>query len=234
MHRFIAVALVALCAACASQQPKFAPPQQMRKIAIIAVREPQQFIVANRSIGNLFMPFMSMAEPGETKRNSEDYVRLMNDSKKSLATALGQSLKDGLATRYEIVFIEQRPKLNSDGKTLDYSVIKTDADAILHVFYGGTGYMVFREQTTYLPLFALGATLIDTRTHEPLYAKQFLVQPGSAWGDPREVLESDRRYSYASAEDLLASFEESYKGLVETQQAIAQRIVADLTGNAGK
>jgi len=234
LKRYVVVALAVLCAACANQQAKFAPPEQMRKVAIIAIREPQQVIVANRSLGNIFNPIANMSEPGETKRNSEDYVRLMNQSRKSLATALAQSLKDGLATRYEIVSIEQRPKLNSDGKTLDYSVIKTDADAILHVFYGGTGYMVFREQTTYLPLFALGATLIDTRTHEPLYTKQFLVQPGSAWGDPREVLESDRRYSYPSAEDLLASFEESYKGLVETQQAIAQRIVADLTGNAGK
>lgn len=241
MNTRIALLAAGLLAGCAAQdRVEFVPTAQpqVRKIAILAIDGPRVRVASFHPLSGLSLP-SAVVEDSRNLKSSEAYAAEMNRRKKILAPELAEKLGRELGRKYEVVFIDQRPTRRDDRpaadnapppvKILDYTSIKTDADAILSVFYGDAGYVSVVTKTGYLPLVGLSVRLLDARTLKILYYKQHRAYPApeNLRGNP-EVTRLEKQYDYANSERLMAAFDESYQGLLESQEAIVSRIVRDL------
>jgi hypothetical protein len=245
MNPRIALLAAGLLAGCATQERvEFVPTAQpqIRKIAILAIDGPRVRV-------EHYHPFAGGTLPGTiiqdtfNRKSSEAYDAEMNRRKKILAPELVEKLSSELGRKYEVVFVDQRPTRRDDRpaadnapppvKVYDYTSIKTDADAILSVFYiyGKPGYVSVGAEINYLPWVGLSVRLLDARTLKTLYYRQHLAypEPENLRGSNPELIRIEKtRYAYATSERLVAEFDESYGGLLESQDAIVSRIMRDL------
>ncbi len=209
----------------------FRPPadKPIERIAILAIHPSRQVQINNQNAaGTAFGILPALIYGMSIDRNGSEYVAEMNKRKMTLAPQLAQLLHRELSRKYKVVWTQQRARQKED-KTPDYSHITTDADAILSVFYGRVGYLSPYSETDYLPMMILGVRLLDAKTKETLYYKQFAVHPNAErLGKPFEAVVSDGRYRYKNFETLMTDFERSIEGLLASQETLALRIVRDL------
>jgi hypothetical protein len=208
---------------------KPAADKPIEKIAVLAIHASRQVQVNNQNAaGTAFGILPALIYGISVDRNGSEYVAEMNKRKMTLAPQLAQLLHRELSRKYKVVWTQQRARQRED-KSADYSHITTDADAILSVFYGRVGYLSPYSDTDYLPMVILGVRLLDAKTKETLYYKQFAVHPNAErLGKPFEAVVSDGRYRYRNFETLMADFERSIEGLLVSQETLGLRIARDL------
>lgn len=148
----------------------------------------------------------------------------------ALVMALQKQLQEN---GYRVQYLaNEGPKTASDGKTATYSHIQTDADAILHVWFGTQGYVkTMHWGSVYQPWLIVSARLIDVRTKAVVYFQTYSVYPQKAGGslDDWEHIEADDRYKYDSFESLMAKFDEATEGIMHSERIVAARIAQQLS-----
>lgn len=213
----------------AQQDFKPAPDRPIAKIAVLAIFPSRQVKVYNQNAAGIAFGILPALFYGlDIDKKGAEYVAEMNRRRMTLAPELARLLQRELGRKYQVTWLRQRPRLKED-KSVDYSHIETDADAILSVFYGQVGYLSPHSLTDYYPFLHLGVRMLDARTKSTIYYKQLAVHPLSAKLAGRyDAVQSDDRYRYATFEALMADFERSIQGLLEGQEQLAQRIARDL------
>src|SRR5260221_864098 len=244
--------ILAFAAACAlprlagAQQQKieFAPSAEapIKKIAIVRIEGTRRLSITNESTAGVVLGFgliPALVEAAEVDKKTKEYLAEMRQRKISFAPALHAALQKELGKSYELIYLpNQRTRLLEDKKTVDYSSIQTDADAILHVYYGRVGYLSPPFRNSYAPWVEIGVKLVDARTRTTLYYKNISVfQSGKDAGRlirrSNPLLESmrpDPQFAYGSFEDLMGKFEDSIQGILRSQEMIVARIAQNLTG----
>jgi hypothetical protein len=121
---------------------------------------------------------------------------------------------------------DQKPKLAADGKSADYTSIKTDADSILHVWFTSFGYVSPPESSDFIPWVVVRARLIDAKTKQDMYFKTFAC----GWDVKNNSVHvvSDEVYRYGSFDALNAAFNQSVQGIKSCETAIVANITKDL------
>jgi len=117
-------------------------------------------------------------------------------------------------------------KDDEDDQDADYTGIRTDADAILDVYFTRAGYAA--PASDYLPWMMVGARLIAATNKARIFAQEYAYGSAFTPADTVETLTSDPKYHYADAEDLTAHAVEAAGALRTGAELIAERIVTAL------
>ena len=137
-------------------------------------------------------------------QNSKDFVQILNDKKISFGSSLSSVIVQKFRTSvFEVYYLhDETAKLKSDGKTVNYDHIQTDADAILNVWFGVIGYIAL-PFSDYQPSVYVGAELLDAHTKERLYYRIFHV--GRSYVAKNIVkIDPDIKYKFSSFDTLNA------------------------------
>lgn len=230
MRRIVVAGLVALfsCGARVSVAADESSAAQFKKIALVRVAPPKVRVQNNGGAASALGGLIGAGVQGSVNQdNTKRYVTLLNERGLKpwveLAGAVVASLRE---KGYEAAYTpDQVPKMAADGKSVDYSVINTDADGILAVWYVSFGYVSESCSTNYDLDLVIGVRLLDAKTRTSVFNKVYKVancMPAFS----RTVVESPS--SFESADLLMARFDDSVAGVTKAQQAVAAQIAADL------
>lgn len=233
LRRRLLVAL--LCAAvlgCASKSAK--PTAEPRKptiktIAILPVQEPHRYTLEKAPGGLMLLGVLGVVlESAITSDKSDQFGKRM----KSHQNLLGKDLFDSLITSlreqgYEIVDLRDQDMGYVEPGDYDYNKVKTDADAILHVWIDRMGAASPASRITYRPQLNVNVRLLSQIDHEIWYDEGFDYGSDAHkadWGN----LPADAKYSWGTFEKLLAGIPELVDGLQVGARALGAHIPKQL------
>jgi hypothetical protein len=136
--------------------------EKLHSIAMLDVTEPRGESVVNfGGAAGAFGLIGGLVQGGINANHTSTYTQHVASEKITFAPVVN----DGLTTRlssngYEIVALhDQHAKLSSDGKSDDFSDVKTSADAILSVWITSFGYVSPPESSDFIPWVVVRARL---------------------------------------------------------------------------
>ena len=205
----------------------------LRKIVILHINPTHHFVVENSGVLTAaFGGILEHAfEDDANSKHATQYLELMKTKSVNFIPPLVDALQKELqAVGYEVSYTQQGPRLKDDKKTLDYANIKTDADALMTVWYGKTGYWSPTSKPSYGPQIIMGVKLTDAHTFETLFFKTFDVTQvaGQVTNDNVEAIAPDPKYLFANWDDLIAKFDDSVSGLHDSEGLIAAHVAQRL------
>ena len=205
----------------------------VHKIAILWVQPMRHFVVETSTIASAaFAGLIEGAiEGGVNGSHSNTYVDMLKTKSVAFGPKFQESLLRELSNDgYEVTTLKQSPRLKEDKKTVDYSGIHADADALLSVWYAKTGYLSPMTIPDYSPTIVAGVKLIDAHTYETLFFKTFDVTPVASHVSNKNVdaFVPNEKYRYADFDALMAHFDDSVLGLLDSQDQIALHVAQQL------
>jgi len=226
----LVAALLSGCASVPNVEADKAATTQMKRVAVLGIREPGNVEVVNiGGAAGAFGLIGGLIQGSTNADHSKQFVEALRKQKQSLSepmlAAVTQSLKeDGFEVT---VAADLKPKLAADGKSDDYSDVHVDADAMLSVWFGVVGYMSSPYSSHYEPWVLIKARLLDAKTKKDIYFKTFCV--GYKMKIENVVqLPAGPKYRYDSFDDLMAHTNDAAAGLVDCAEIVAKRIGSDL------
>jgi hypothetical protein len=203
---------------------------QMKRITVLAVREPPVVQVVNiGGAAGAFGVIGGLIQGSANADHSKAFLAAMVQRKVSLREPLLAAVESSLRQDGFDVSVDQTqwPKKTADGKSDDYSALHVDSDAILIVWFSVVGYMSPPNSTHYVPWVVIKARLLDARTKQDIYFKTFCV--GYKMKVENAVqLPADPKYRFNSFDDLMAHVDGAVDGLVDCEKIAAMRMGSDL------
>lgn len=206
---------------------------RIKKIALLQVPPSQGVTIRNDSVA---VPIIGGILPALIEQNvngshSQQYIAKLNEQKITFAPELATALQTELAKNgYQVEYLSDQHAILRPDKTVDYSQIKTDADAILHVYYRVTGYISLKFHGDYSPWVSTAAKLIDPKTQTEMYAATFVVSPDALHLKDSNIYgilpEATPRFD--SFDELMAGFDKSTEAITVEARKIAAAIVQQL------
>ena len=110
------------------------------------------------------------------------------------------------------MLLSDAPRTPDDPDYIEFDKVKTDADAVLHVYYHRVGLYSGRFSTDYLPRVNIGATLYSTERKEELYGEHLYYGVDARAGKDWSVT-SDPRYAWPSFEAVMEKSDRDRRGV---------------------
>lgn len=226
----VATTLLTGCASLPKTDLAASNREKLHSIAMLDVTEPRGESVVNfGGAAGAFGLIGALVQGGINANHTSTYTQRVASEKIAFAPVVN----DGLTTRlssngYEIVPLhDQHAKLSSDGKSDDFSDVKTNADAILSVWITSFGYVSPPESSDFIPWVVVRARLLDSTSKQDMYFKTFAC----GWDIKANSVhvEADAKYHYGSFGTLIDQFDQSVAGLKDCEQAVVVAIGQDLT-----
>jgi hypothetical protein len=226
--------LIAIIPACASF-PKQAFDRNanphIKTIAVLEVAPPREFQVVNlNGVGNHLGLIGTLVEQSEQDRKTAEFSRLVEKHRATFGYTMVEALTTKLEkARYGVVLLkgQRARRQDDDDSEVDYSTVRTDADAILDVAFSYAGYLAGGIQTDYRPALGMKARLVSTKNHVCLYSQAFSY--GNTQVDEHtEHFPSGSKYAYGDFDDLLSHREEAVSELLMGVEVIAEVIAMHL------
>ena len=202
----------------------------LKRIAVLDIHEPHNFQVAN--LGGAAAAFGiagALVQVSTNADHAKQFVAVLKERRISFAADLQAAVVKALqADGFQVSLAPgQHPRLAADGKTLDYSDVRVDADAFLNVSYFQIGYFSDQWSSQYFPSVAVRVRLIDAKSKIDLYYKTVWI--GHKLPIKNIVyLDPNPKYRYGSFDALMQAEEEAVAGLMDSQAAVASEIGDEL------
>lgn len=227
---FVVTTLLTGCASLPKTDLSVNNRQKLHSIAMMDVREPKAESVVNfGGAAGAFGLIGGLVQGGVNASHTSTYSERVVSEKITFAPVIGDSLTTRLSdSGYQVVALHnQTVKLSSDGKSDDYSDVKTDADAILNVWITSFGYVSPPNTSDFIPWVVIRARVLDAKSREDMYFKTFAC----GWDIKHDSIhiEADNKYRYGSFGTLTDQFDQSVAGLKDCEQAVVAAIGQDLT-----
>lgn len=228
---FAFVAVLAMLASCRSVENKSLDKTQVapiRTIALLGVRESRAIRVFDFSgYAGLGSPIAAAVSADTDNKRSEQFVAEYNRGTAKLSSLIVNGLRDDLAkSGTEVSYLPREFAALKDAAA-DYSLISTDADVILDVWYGAIGYVQARFSTTYQPWMMINARAVSSKTKETLYRKTFSAGYETIVANTVFV-PCSTAIRYDSFDALMQNHGKAVEALADCQKTVVQRIAADL------
>ncbi len=200
--------------------------ENIKKIAIIQA-EPSELRVVNfGGASGAFGLIGAAIAAADQESKSSDFTREMSRQNLTMGKQLGQTVEAQLRTYgYDVTLLSnQRPVVIDEAESqFDYSKITTDADAILHVWFAGVGYVSPPDSTQYIPQVGVRARLVSAKTRTQLFYQAFMY----GWKvniENMAYVPADAKYAYDDFDALMSRSSEAAEGLQNATSAISMRI----------
>jgi hypothetical protein len=226
------VTLIAALTGCISiprQEFSKSANQGIKKIALVTPSEPRELTVINvGGVGSSFGLIGAAITAADQESKSGDFTQQMWKQKLATGKQLAQTLEAQLKSEgYDVTFLSgPRPVVIDEAESeFDYSLVKTDADAILHVWFAGVGYIALGSD--YIPQMGVRARLLSAKTRAQLYYQAFMYGMEPKVENMQHVPASGQ-YAYGDFETLMSKSEEAAAGLHQGATEIGARIGKEL------
>jgi hypothetical protein len=205
--------------------------EKVRRIALLRVNESQNITARTEApaIGFIAGGLGAAAVELANVDRAQKFSQLINESKLFMGPDMAAALQQTLTAQgFEVEYLAHTvPKLMSDGSTLDYSDISTDADAILNVWFGDTGYHANSPSAAYRPWTVVHVRLLDARSKKIWYHAVF--SGGVAVTNENALyVPGCEKPRYQNEESLLSNPREAVGGIKGCHRMLAQSIARSL------
>ena len=228
--RSIGVILVILVVSgCASNgsKPVVARPV-VKKIALLPVAAPLAYTVENRNPVVIVVPISTLAIRAENREKSRLLTQKMLELKTTIGGDLTKVLAEALREQgYEVIVLNDVSRKADDPDRIDYRAIKTDADAILHVYFREVGMYASMFSSDYLPRVNASAKLYAPSIDGGLYGENFHYGVDARAGKTWAVL-ADPKIAFPTFEALLGNPRELDGVFNFGAQALGRRMAEDI------
>jgi hypothetical protein len=168
-----------------------------------------------------------LVQAGLNDTHTKAYTQIVKERQIAFAPLLEQELTRELnSAGYQVVYSEERPVVKEDNRTVDYSAIHTDADAILHVWFTTIGYISPPNKVAFQPWVGVRVRLLDPGSKNDLYFKTFACGY-EVKAENIVHVQAGLQYEYDSFEKLTSNFDGSVAGLIVCEHSIASLIGID-------
>ncbi|NUZ04726.1 hypothetical protein [Piscinibacter koreensis] len=209
-RRTVGLMLAALVlAGCASRPaaPEL-PKPVVKTVGLLPVAEPAEITLENLNAISLFSPITSVGFAQDSRVKNRQLVEKLTAQKLALGGELTAHLTQALEkSGYRVVLLTDVPRKPDDPDYIEYEKVKTDADAVLHVYYHRVGLYSGRFSIDYLPRVNIGATLYSTQRKEELYGEYLYYGVDAREGKDWAVV-ADPRYAWPSFDVVMEKSEE--------------------------
>ena len=236
MKPLLQVALIAvgLGAAGCVTFPKQALDKRVRPgiqtIALLQVESPREIEVVNiGGAGSAFGLLGAAVEASEQERKTSNFSAAVRPERSRFGTRMMLALKRGLEEggyRVEVLPNVRPVKDDEDDQDADYSAIRTNADAILDVYFSRTNFVALGED--YVPHLMVGARLIATKGRARLFAQEYRYGGEFGKSDDVETIPASQKFRYDSAAELMSRAPEAVGALQTGIDLVAERVVKAL------
>ncbi len=202
----------------------------IKTIALLDVPNPDEYHAINiGGVGGGTVAFGGVMVGSDGALKTEKFTSAMQKQDINLGGELLSGLKRSLtAAGYKVVILkETRPRLNAN-KVADYSQIKTNADAILDVWYVVAGYLSPDYSLDYIPWVRVSARMVTTQDKTQIYLQTFNYGAELSSHDKRVHIPGNNAYAYRSFETLMGDIAEAKEGLRASVPAISEGISSQL------
>ena len=146
-----------------------------RSVALLSIVEPMSYPVMN--IGGpsgMFGLVGGLVQAGLNDAHTKSYTALLQGRRVAFASTLESDVAATLeATGQSVLRLDARPAVGADGRTVDYASVRTDADAIVHVWFTTVGYLSPPRSASFQPWVGVRVRMLDARSRQDLYFKTF-------------------------------------------------------------
>jgi len=221
----VAILLLGACASVPRQEFDKQAQGAVKKIALLQVPEPKEISVINiGGASGMFGLIGGLAQAGDIQSKTNQYTDKMRQMNLQMGAEIAQALQRELKKQnYETVYLsDQRPAIKNENQA-DYSAIRTDADAILDVWYVAVGYLSTANSFDYKPWVRVSARLVSAKDHSQLYFRAFNYG-ADLTSEGIENVGADPKYAYRNFDLLMSKADESAEGIKSGVNPIAVRI----------
>jgi hypothetical protein len=206
----------------------------IKKIAVLPVTEPREMRVVNLGgVGGSFGLLGMAIDAAEQERKTGEFMRVMTGQQVTVGKHLTRTIEAELKKQgYVVTVLSSRYGVIDPGapadEEVDYSRIDTDADAILHVWFGAVGYISPPTSMDYTPQMWAAARLVHAKIKSQLYFQSFAYQNINATAEAIHDI-TPPGYAYRDFDLLMARSSEAAQGLKTGAGEIGARIANDLS-----
>lgn len=223
---FVALIATTGCISIPRQEFSKTAAQPIKKIAIVKPHSTEMRVVNIGGAGGAFGLIGAAIEAAEEERKSTEFARQMQVHELSMGAELTRAVEEQLKNDgYEVtVLSDQHPVVVDETESeFDYQGIRTDADAILHLWFAGLGYVSPPDLTNYIPRVGVRARLLAANTKAQLYYQAYLY----GWNPVVENIEpvpAAAKYMYGDFDALMTKSQDAAEGLRLGAKGVAARI----------
>ncbi|MEI7613977.1 MAG: hypothetical protein WCK63_13835 [Betaproteobacteria bacterium] len=206
---------------------------KIKKIALLRINAPQQVTIRNQTVATsaaVSGVIGYLIEGTANEDYTKQYVSELNKQKVTFVPELAAAIQKELKNNgYQVEYLENQFARLKEDKTVDYSGINTDADAILNVFYGRVGYASPIGQK-YSPWVNIAAVMIDPKTQNRMFSTNMVVHPNADKQPKGNVIYLMPKSvdQFSSFEEIMSSFKVSTDAIIEEEEKIAVLIAQQL------
>ena len=194
-----------LLSGCASTRPAEAPKPRaaIRSVAMVPIAEPGMYSLGRRGgLTAMFGLAGQLVEGHDTALKSTAFGRRMIELKPAVGAELARVLDEQLSSAgYTTSVMADVAAAGPNPDEFDYAKLKTDADAILHVWVIDAGVYSHASSLSYKPRLNVGMRLVSTRDSEELLY-QYIYYGADARTLSDETIPADPKYAYLTFEAL--------------------------------
>lgn len=217
------------CTSLPKKEMDASDQQRIKTVALLHVLEPKKDEVVNiGGAAGAFGLIGAMVQVSVNEHHTTIYTKDVQDAKIEFAPILRDAVMKTLtADGYHPVYLQdQQAKLAADGKSDDFSDIKTDADAIMQVWFSDVGYVSPPELPDFIPTVIIHAEILDSKTKQDMYNKTYAC----GWDIKHNSVHvvTDPAYTYSSFDKLTQSFDQSVTGLKTCESDVVALVGKDL------
>jgi hypothetical protein len=236
MLRVVAVlSILALMSACATH-PKTAAslPTAIKRIAIIPASNPKLYSFENAAPPIGGYPFQYWVN----KVDSKSKAKIFNDRLNSKPSSLGDEFTEEVATAlrghgFTVEILDGLPRPADDPDNVDYDKIKSNADAILHVWISEVGLYSSGFSLDYIPRVNAGGKLFVKGQEDNIYSEDIYygvdARKGKEW-----AIVPDAKYAYRSFELVMSNVDELRSAYAAGVLEISKRMSDQIFNATGK
>lgn len=205
------------------------PIRSVKTIAVIPVSDPTWFSLKNRSaLEFIITPLIGVGTAIDSRHKAGEFTTRLKAEMYPFGNELTKALVEDLNQKgFQASVLEglNRPADDPDG--IDYSEVKADADAVLHVYFTDIGVDSGYATVHYLPRVNIYGYLFNPRDGEYIHEDSIYYGVDSREGGTWSV-RSDPRFAYASFDELMEKIPEVAVGFSIGAKAAARRLAENI------
>lgn len=218
---------IAALAGCASPPAEAPTKLVVKKIAILPVQELATASLENRNSVVYAVPIASVGFHLDSKAKQQMFSEKLLAQKLTLGSDLTSYLAQTLAKDgFEVTILSEVPRPVDDPEDVDYETIKTDADAILHVYFDDVGLFSGMTSSDYLPRVNVEVRLHSTKRNEDLYDETLCYGVDARHGEKWAI--ADPKFAYPTFDTVMTKIPEIAAAFSAGAQAVGERAAGEI------